>query len=50
LSTLIVNSLRDSEIRRKLAFTVLALFVYRLGSFVPLPPSPSWAGRTSSAF
>jgi preprotein translocase subunit SecY len=33
----IVNSLRDTEIRRKLAFTVLLLFAYRLGSFVPLP-------------
>jgi preprotein translocase subunit SecY len=37
LSNLIVNSLRDREIRRRLALTVLLLFVYRLGSFVPLP-------------
>jgi preprotein translocase subunit SecY len=37
LSNVIVNSLHDTEIRRKLAFTGLLLFAYRLGSFVPLP-------------
>ncbi|MCW3028953.1 MAG: secY [Solirubrobacterales bacterium] len=37
MSKLLVNSLRDTAIRRKLAFTVLLLFVYRLGSFLPLP-------------
>src|ERR1700731_2141414 len=37
LPNVIVNTLRDTEIRRKLAFTVLLLFAYRLGSFVPVP-------------
>jgi preprotein translocase subunit SecY len=37
MSNLLVNSLRDAAIRRKLALTALLLFVYRLGSFLPLP-------------
>jgi preprotein translocase subunit SecY len=37
LSNLIVNSLRDAGIRRKLAFTLLLLLAYRLGSFLPVP-------------
>jgi preprotein translocase subunit SecY len=37
LSSLLATSLRDREVRRKVAFTALLLFAYRLGSFVPLP-------------
>jgi preprotein translocase subunit SecY len=37
LSNVIFTSLRDAAIRRKLAFTVLLLFAYRLGSFLPVP-------------
>ena len=37
MSNLIVNSLRDPGIRRKLAFTLLLLSAYRFGSFLPVP-------------